>query len=371
MTPTTGSRALLLLFLVTLIFPTTTLAKKVTIDNLKPRYDIHGQIIDAHDGSIQKFSKDGLYYVHAMQYGLCKEPTRYGCDMTPERCGFQLDHNISIFSSPDLSSGSWTYVGNSILVKDRPAGVVFRPHAIFNPNTKLYVLWWNWQSQLGQFFAAAVSSKPEGPFGLVVDAVNVSRKEGGDFDLFIDDDGKGYVIYSWDFVIHIEELTQDLLHSTGRMSKIFPEYFVEAPVMFKRNGIYYAIFGHCCCYCEQGSGLFVHTSSSPLGPYIPQPGGNIACIPNSHFSGELLPTPGQGCQYQNPSTTSVTRSQQNFVIQVDTPNGIEYVYTGDRWQQSPDGLKGHDPQFWVPLKFNQDGSIQKITWVDEFELDVL
>ena len=43
-----------------------------------------GNIIDAHDGSIQQFEKNGLYYVHAMQYGLCEEPPNYGCDGVSE-----------------------------------------------------------------------------------------------------------------------------------------------------------------------------------------------------------------------------------------------------------------------------------------------
>ncbi len=38
------------------------------------------------------------------------------------KCGFQMDHNISIWSSPNLTSGSWSYVGNAINVADRPAG---------------------------------------------------------------------------------------------------------------------------------------------------------------------------------------------------------------------------------------------------------
>lgn len=52
----------------------------VTIDNRLPRLDVNGSIIDAHDGSIQQFETGGLYYMHAMQYGLCKEPPNYGCD---------------------------------------------------------------------------------------------------------------------------------------------------------------------------------------------------------------------------------------------------------------------------------------------------
>jgi hypothetical protein len=42
------------------------------------------------------------------------------------KCGFQMDHNISIWSSTNLSSGSWSYVGNSINVADRPAGIFLR-----------------------------------------------------------------------------------------------------------------------------------------------------------------------------------------------------------------------------------------------------
>jgi len=84
------------------------------------------------------------------------------------------------------------------------------------------------------------------------------------------------------------------------------------------------------------------------------------------------PTPSQGCQYHDPTTTSITRAQQNYIIQVDTASGgKQYVYTGDRWQQSPDGLKGHDPQYWYPLKFNRDGTIQPVQWVDQFTLDIV
>ncbi len=55
-------------------------ALMVTIDNRLPRLDVSGMIVDAHDGSIQQFASGGLYYMHAMQYGLCEEPPNYGCD---------------------------------------------------------------------------------------------------------------------------------------------------------------------------------------------------------------------------------------------------------------------------------------------------
>ena len=58
----------------------------VTIDNRLPRVDVNGRIIDAHDGSVQQFVPGGLYYMHAMQYGLCEEPPNYGCDGVSQSC---------------------------------------------------------------------------------------------------------------------------------------------------------------------------------------------------------------------------------------------------------------------------------------------
>ncbi len=46
--------------------------------------------------------------------------------------------------------------------------------------------------------------------------------------------------------------------------------------------------------------------------------------------------------------------------QTRTPTGTEYIWTGDRWQQAPDGIKGHDPQFWVGYRLHfQEREIEK------------
>lgn len=100
----------------------------------------------AHDGSIQRFSPSGPYYMHAVSYGLCQAALPHGCDPTPDHCGFRQDHNISVYTSPDLSNGSWQYVADAIAIEDRPPGTVFRPSLVFNPHTRHYVLWWNYVS---------------------------------------------------------------------------------------------------------------------------------------------------------------------------------------------------------------------------------
>jgi hypothetical protein len=72
----------------------------------------------------------------------------------------------------------------------------------------------------------------------------------------------GYIIYTAHIqgypvthVMSVERLAPDFLSSTGlkHSSGFFGETFVEAPTMFERNGAYFAVFGHCCCYCGSGS----------------------------------------------------------------------------------------------------------------------
>ena len=85
------------------------------------------------------------------------------------------------------------------------------------------------------------------------------------------------------------------------------------------------------------------------------------------------PTPGQGCQYVNASETSALRSQQSDIFEVDLTDGSKaFIWAGDRWQQSPDGTKAHDPQLWVPIHFDAaDGSVEELRWVDNWTLPIV
>lgn len=278
-----------------------------------------------------------------------------GCD-SPDRCGFRLDHNVSVYASWDLSSGSWAFQGYAFHWTERPAGTLFRPSAVFNPNTCEYVLWWNYVYPNGTYagFAVATSSKPEGPFEQRRTVVPIAHLPAGDFHLFVDDDGTGYVLYSADFWITVQELTRDFLSVTEKIFDGFrgnqSEWGWEAPVMFKRQGLYYILTGPMCCFCYQGSGIRVYTASSPLGPYTFQ-GQDIACqttrsSSSSSSSSSLIlspatavadgpvSTPNQGCLFYSSDQASATRAQQNFVVEVRTAAGeTEYLWTGDRWMQ--------------------------------------
>ena len=85
----------------------------------------------------------------------------------------------------------------------------------------------------------------------------------------VDSDGSGYIIYSSNSM-NVEKLTREYYYTNNSPRYVFPETFVEAPVLLRRYGFYYALYDWCCCYCLQGSGVMVYRANSPLGPYTPQ-----------------------------------------------------------------------------------------------------
>jgi hypothetical protein len=94
-------------------------------------------------------------------------------------------------------------------------------------------------------------------------AAGMAFSDTGDFNLFVDDDDKGYAIYTSHIVgyntthrISVELLADDYCSSllNESQSGFFGDSFVEAPAMFKRDKIYYGDLGKrfeylCCFFC--------------------------------------------------------------------------------------------------------------------------
>ncbi len=307
---------------------------RVKVSNAAPRRDLSGEIIDAHDGCLQFFG--GRYYLYGTGYG--------------RSSGFSINNRFRAYSSLDLME--WTLEGE--LLKEPPDGVYYRPYVVFNPNTRKYVLFYNWYPKLwaGQL-GVATSDTPEGPFITANPNVQVSqaKSQPGDGSPFVDGDGTGYFIYTvigQDHAIRVEKLTPDFLGSTGKTSDVLARG-CEAPVLFRRGGTYYALFDTCCCFCPAGSGARVFTSKTPLGPFTEQANINRAASGGAPIVG----------------------AQQTWVAQLPTPTGTACIWMGDRWGSRPDGVKGHDFQFWSePLRFDDSGKIQPMenlpAWTTEF-----
>src|SRR5580658_2558657 len=68
--------------------------ERFIINNVKPRCDVNGQILDAHGGCLQFF--DGRFYLYGNHFGTNKDDTSPNCP-------------LAAYSSPNLVD--WTYEG--------------------------------------------------------------------------------------------------------------------------------------------------------------------------------------------------------------------------------------------------------------------
>lgn len=358
-------------------------AYAVTISNIEPRRDANGAFMDAHDGNILQSEDGNEFFLYALEYGNYSEATgigiRGGCPPATEAgtgAGIRWDHNVSVWTSPDLVS--WTLrTREALLIAERPPAIYIRPKVVHNRAANLYVLWINvvpLSDPYGKgIYMTASSRSPFGPFHLENKNVTMSQPHGayGDFSLFVDNDGLAYNIYTvWNAVgtpvqpthLVIEELSPDYLSSSQRSSPVFQGgggFAAEAPALFYRRGFYYATSGHGCCYCRGGSGINVYTAMHALGPYS-STSYDIGCAPSPSGKVNI-----QTCN-------SSVGAQQNSIFNVQTSSGTSQIWVGDRWQSAPDHLKSHDFQYWVLLRWDDTvvpARLHHLSWVDNFTID--
>lgn len=324
--------------------------------------DINGDIMDAHDGCLEYFN--GYYWLYGTRYG--------------DTSGYGQTNTYVCYSSPDLEQ--WTPHG--IIIPNAKPAVYFRPYVKHCPHTGKWVLWYCWAPRWrgstlwnsghgvyekkvdaqpnarpdGWFrFGVAVGDKPEGPFHVINEDARLTRKTKGDLNLFVDDDGAGYIVYASmrdDYKIMVEKLTPDFLMGSGEVSEVIYSG-AEAPCMFKLNNYYYVLCGELCCFCPQGSGAQVFRSSHPLGPYEPR--NNINRLPSQH---PVI------TEKRHPI---IIHGQETHVAQIHTTDGPQHIWIADLWQTTPDEMKGHDLQFWSsPLKVNDRGDLLPLKYEPEW-----
>ena len=341
-------------------------AAVVNISNVEPRRDTSGQIMDMHDGNMH-IGEDGTYYWYAAGYGGCPEksgPT--GCKGGFVGCGFYNNHSVNLFTSRDLLT--WTSHGNVLPEANRVDHVLFSPKVLYNANNKEYVLWYNYVPHYS--YGVATSKSPFGPFQTVNATAGASFRFGyptnsdiGDFSVWADDDGTGYFLYSAHAHCQVEQLTDDYLASTwsttNQSSAVFP-HGNEAPALFKRGSLWYALVSESCCYCQPGGKVHAYSATKPLGPYDYL--GEIAAGPNP-FGGDIATSSQQTNVFPVKSSKSTNPG-------VGNPDDVTFMWQGDRWQSAPDKLKSHDFTFWKPLNFAKNGSINRIVWADWFTVQV-
>lgn len=351
-----------------------TLAANVTISNTRLRRTRLGSVVGAQDGNLANAKHDGQFVLVGMSYGdcvytACSNETLGACGFGPGR--------ILVWTSATLADGTWSEPWEILPASDRPSNsIYFRPHAVFNPSSKKWVLWVRYETVRGPHlsddptgYLSAVADSLEGPFVVAHANVTMHFANSADDNLFVDDtDGRGYIVHTargTGMKVVVERLSPDFTYSLGATSAAERSDLIgpggtEAPALFRRGTSYFVTMAKDCCYCAEGSATMVFVSQTgPLGPYAP--------------AGSLGNAPG---------------AQQNFVLSGPILGHDQVLWSGNRWGSDP---VNHPPrfdnslQYWTLLEFasanesrsgGSSGSIsavapiKEIRWQDAVVLQV-
>ena len=282
----------------------------ILVNNTAPRTLPDGTIVDSHNGGLVLYF-DGLFHLYGMSFGGCIEQAEGCTNSSSQACGFEYNTTISVYASPDLSQASWQLERADILpVPAGPQrGTVSRPSLVYSAATDMWLLWWNYDnaSAGGQYSLAVAQSAagPLGPFELVAAPVAMPHTFIGDFFVFIDPaspNGTSAWLYytTWDpdalgqlFLARLEASLTRLADPLEALGPLFGGLgLLESPLLWRRedgggdgSDAYYFLTGHGCCFCAEGSGVYVFTAPAVTGPYTSR--GNVGCNysePAAHVS---------------------------------------------------------------------------------------
>ena len=336
--------------------------------------DTDGKHINAHGGGI--LFHEGTYY----WFGEYKIEGKQEINQVKFDVSQSADGGVSCYSSKDLMN--WKNEGLVLSVdyenpeSDIAYGCVLeRPKVIYNALTDKFVMWFHLELK-GQRYksartAVAVADSPTGPFTFIrslrpqagvwplnkdeFDLNKGSGKtlkrdiEGGqmarDMTLFVDDDGKGYHIYSSEEnrTLHISELSPDFLSYSGRYVRALPDLSNEAPAICKHNGRYWLL-------------------SSGLSGWRPNAARSAVA---DHIFGpwKQLDNPTVGVNPNNDMGPEKTfGGQSTFIVPVQGEPGA-FIAMFDNWRPK-NPIDGR--YIWLPIQFEENGF--KIEWKDEWDL---
>lgn len=308
------------------------------------RFDVDGNALDAHDGSIVRVGD--VFYLYGTSYAC-----GYGYQQNSDFCGFKA------YSSPDLVH--WTDRG--YVVAPGACQYCFRPHVVFNVATGRFVLW----ADAGGRYMVATSPSPTGIFTPAPDPV---LAVGGavDMSLFTDADGTGYVIHNTTQVsagltadMVVERLTPDYLTTTGEFVRLGLGD-VEAFTVFERDGVYHALMSDpSCAYCSGATGEM--TAPSMMGPWT-----GAWYDPNGvHQSGR--PEPRWRARLVNTDNCGGQPLATLPIVHADGTTG--YYFVADRWNTRVPN-QGLANIFIGPMTFDSAGRLQDIVCVNDFALSL-
>jgi beta-xylosidase len=160
-----------------------------------------------------------------------------------------------------------------------------------------------------------------------------------DMNLFVDDDGTAYHIYSSEenSTLHISKLTDDYLSYSGEYFRAFVGRYMEGAVLFKRHGKYYIIASDC-------TGWDPNAARSAVADQI-------------FGTWTELGNPAQGSDSE-----TTFHSQSTFVVKVQGKKDT-FIFMGDRWNPN-DQIDSR--YIWLPVTF--ENNTPKLYWQESWQL---
>lgn len=341
--------------------------------------DDKGVHVNAHGGGMLVY--DDTYY----WYGENK------CDSTSAAMV-----GIMCYSSRNLTDWKNEGVVLPVEMNDTTSDIIQgcimeRPKVIYNEKTKKFVMWFHLELKGKGYSAArsacAVSDSPVGPFQYigslrpnagklpfdmteeqkaVFDTLNLENfkewwtpewreaiakglfvkrdlEEGQmarDMQLFVDDDGKAYHIFSSEdnLTLHVAELSDDYLSHTGKYARIAPCGHNEAPAIFKKDGTYWLITSGCTGWDPNEARMF--SAPSIWGPWTQHPN---PCV--------------------GPKSEITFGGQSTYVLNIPGKKDA-YMFMADIWRpKHPSDAR----YIWLPVQFKEGTPV--IEWMDSWTLD--
>ncbi|MEO7769212.1 MAG: glycoside hydrolase family 43 protein, partial [Ferruginibacter sp.] len=341
--------------------------------------DNNGVHINAHGGGMLFYNK--TYYW-------------FGEHKIAGKIGNTAQVGVHCYASKDLYN--WNDEGIALkVVNDTTSDIqkgctLERPKVVYNKKTQKFVMWFHIEKK-GKGYAyarvgVAVANKPTGPYTYLksirssaghwpvnvltlhklpvsdyvkktyfpgggfpgdIDSLNIVGKffaEGQmsrDMNIFLDDDGRAYHIYASEYnaTLQIAELTDDYLAHTGKYVRAFAGRFMEAPAMFKRNGLYYLIMSGTTGWNPNPARAAV--SPSIWGPWTET---------------------GNPCLDADSATTY--HSQSTYILPVAGKKNA-FIFMADRWN-ADNPVDGR--YVWLPIEFEEDRLVLK--WYKQWSLSL-
>lgn len=352
----------------------------------EPWTDTKGTLIQAHGGQVQK-----LTYTDKKTG---KEVSRWWWVGEDKTNGYR--GGICAYSSDDLYN--WQFEGivmrnvtsreqlntdeyftklyadyseeqldNVYMCINSTTSVIERPKMIYNEKTGKYVMWFHADGPTAtsnsNYAAAsaglAIADTPYGPFKFIdryrlntcpegeKDYHPESKGMARDMNLFVDDDGTAYIIYSSEenLTLYISRLNDEYTYLATKPEeavygvdfiRLFPGAQREAPAIIKKDGVYYLMTSGCSGWAPNQARYYV--SDAVLGEWENK---------------------GDPCVGDANKTTFDSQSTCIFKASDNT-----YIYMGDRWNS--DDLC-NSRYIWLPINFGSNNTMS-LEYIKEWTL---